>query len=425
MENTKLERKIKNKRFVDLFAGLGGFHVGLSRLGHKCVMASELDVDLRELYQKNFDLLPEGDIRLIDEKKVPNHDVLCAGFPCQPFSRAGKKKGAECPESGKLIDDIFRIVNEKSPNYILLENVPDILTIADGNFWGHVSQGLTSLGYDIDYKIYTPQDFGIPQKRRRIFIVASRTGLDHFDWPKPSKTKGSLKAIFSRSSKYKKFLTSEKEVVLNKWQKFIENINEFSSLPILASEFGATYPFQKPVKTVKEMATYKGAFGQPLKNSKSWDDICDLLPKHARDGNGVVGHRVAEAIEYSRDLYNRHKKFLDQWKLDLIDLPASWVKFEWQGNRNNPDIWQHIIQFRASGIRVIKPDCAPSLIAMSTTQLPIYGPERRYITTREAAALQSLDELKNFPKSDSAIYKALGNAVNAHIVNKIAERLII
>ncbi|MEP6220553.1 DNA (cytosine-5-)-methyltransferase, partial [Marinobacter sp.] len=119
----------KGIRFIDLFAGLGGFHVGVSQLGHRCVFASELDEGLRDIYAKNFCLAPEGDIRRIDERLVPDHELICAGFPCQPFSRAGKKKGAKCPSSGRLVDEIFRIAEAKQPKYIMLENVPDVISI--------------------------------------------------------------------------------------------------------------------------------------------------------------------------------------------------------------------------------------------------------------------------------------------------------
>ena len=414
----------KEKHFIDLFAGLGGFHVGLSRLGHKCVFAAELDTHLRDIYLKNFNLYPEGDVRTINESEVPDHDVLCAGFPCQPFSRAGQKKGAGCPSSGKLIDDVIRITRVKKPSYVILENVPDILSIDNGRFWNYIKNNIESLGYEVDYRIFTPQEFGIPQKRKRVFVVASLNGLQNFKWPISSVNKADLQKIIDKRSSNATLLSQEKIFVLDRWQLFFDNVNEFSSLPILSSEFGATYPYTKREYTVKGMSKYKGAFGKSLKNCKRWEQIREHLPKYAKKDNGYVGHRVAEAIGYSRDIYKRHKAFLDIWKKGMVALPISWTKIEWQGNREKPNIWDHIIQFRASGIRIIKPDCAPSLVAMTTTQIPILGPEKRYMTVREAAALQSLSTLKYLPDSNTSAFKALGNAVNAHIVNKIADQLI-
>ena len=172
-------------RFVDLFAGLGGFHVALSRLGMECVFASELDEGLRELYLRNFGLFPNGDIRTVRAEEIPSHDVLCAGFPCQPFSVAGKKKGAACPESGRLFDDIMRIIEHHMPKYVLLENVPNIMTIHYGAFWSHIRQSFKMCGYEVSERIYSPHHFGIPQKRERVFVIASRVGLEGFCWPQP------------------------------------------------------------------------------------------------------------------------------------------------------------------------------------------------------------------------------------------------
>lgn len=417
-------KPIHKKRFVDLFAGLGGFHVGLANAGLKCELACELDPELRDIYEKNFAIAPKGDIREIREANVPDHEVLCAGFPCQPFSRAGKKKGTECPASGKLIDDVFRIIQHKRPEYIILENVPDILTIAEGSFWRHICDGLNRLGYEFDFRVYSPQQFGIPQKRRRIFIVASRSGLSHFAWPEPVLCKPALSSIMEDCPTSVRPIGAEKLFALRKWQQFIDAIPEFTSLPVLASEFGATYPYQGCSKTLKQMRSFKGAFGASLRDCRRWSELQLLLPRHAREGRGCVSPRVAEAIEYSRTLYEKHKCFLDIWSEDIMSLPTSWLKLEWQGNRDKPDIWQHLIQFRASGIRIIKPDSAPSLVAMTPTQTPIIGPARRYMTLREAAALQCLDSLQHLPKFHHAACKSLGNAVNARIVREIATRLI-
>lgn len=162
-------------KFIDLFAGLGGFHKALSELGMECVFASEIDKDLQYIYQKNHGIKPKGDIRLINESEIPNHDVLCAGFPCQPFSIAGKRKGAKCPSSGKLIDDVIRIAKKHQPDYIFLENVPNILTIDSGKFWSYIQSSLGNIGHKVNYKIYSPVDFNIPQNRKRVFVIPQKT----------------------------------------------------------------------------------------------------------------------------------------------------------------------------------------------------------------------------------------------------------
>lgn len=109
-------------RFIDLFAGLGGFHQALKALGHQCVFACEIDQDLADLYEKNFGLRPHGDIRSIDLSSVPDHDILCAGFPCQPFSKAGGQQGLECPQWGDLIDYVIQILRLHKPRWCCQTN---------------------------------------------------------------------------------------------------------------------------------------------------------------------------------------------------------------------------------------------------------------------------------------------------------------
>lgn len=413
----------KGFRFIDLFAGLGGFHTGLSRLGGKCVFAAELDVNLRNLYLKNYGIMPEGDIRAVDENNVPDHEVLCAGFPCQPFSKAGKKKGAECPESGKLIDDVLRIIRKKRPLYVMLENVPDILKVQGGLFWEYIENSLINEGYIVQYRVYTPQDFGIPQKRKRIFVVASKYDNMCFNWPQPSKIPLSVSAIIEKKPSKVRKLEIAKEEALELWSEFIKTTKEYSTLPILAPEFGATYPFNISISDPSFARQFKGGFGKDMSFVEDITDIIECLPRYAKENVGKVSSRLADAIQASREIYIRHRDFLDTWKLHLQVFPLSWQKLEWQGDRNGLDIWDHLIQFRASGIRIIRPTSAPSLVAMSTIQTPIIGSLKRYMSIREAAALQSLDKLEYLPETDSKAYKALGNAVNAHIIHEIGQKL--
>jgi DNA (cytosine-5)-methyltransferase 1 len=153
-------------RFIDLFAGLGGFHLALKRLGHSCVFACELDSELRTLYQKNFGIEPKGDIRGISVSAVPDHDLLCAGFPCQPFSKAGEQQGFDCPQWGDLFDFVLKIIRFRKPQYLILENVPNITRHNNGDTWSELDSSLRATGYDIDHAYLSPHHFGIPQIRR-------------------------------------------------------------------------------------------------------------------------------------------------------------------------------------------------------------------------------------------------------------------
>ena len=170
-------------KFVDLFAGLGGFHVGLKRLGHECVFASEIDENLASLYQKNFGLKPWGDIRTIAANDIPKHDILCAGSPCQPFSKAGDQQGFDCPKWGDLFDHVLRIARHHRPRYIIIENVPNLERHDEGRTWHSLQRRLRRAGYDVSTAHLSPHEFGVPQIRERVFIVASRTGLSTFRWP--------------------------------------------------------------------------------------------------------------------------------------------------------------------------------------------------------------------------------------------------
>lgn len=415
-----------NYKFVDLFAGLGGFHVGLTNAGHECVFACELQDDLRQLYERNFGILPAGDIRKVNAIDIPQHDVLCAGFPCQPFSLAGKKKGAACPSSGKLIDDVFRIVSHHHPKYVMLENVPNVLTIANGTFWEHITSRFSELGYEVQFRIYSPMEFGIPQQRLRLFVVASKRGwLRKFQWPEPKADHIKPLWEFLRPTAMDaKPLEPQKLKVLEKWEELICRIEEFSSKTILASEFGADYPLDG-LEPGKPWRKFKGSFGDDLTNYKSREEAIAALPHYASTNeHGSVPQWMRSSIIYSRELYKTDMKFFDAWKVGMRQFRNSWQKLEWRGDRNAKSIWKQTIQFRASGIRTLKPETAPSLIAMTTTQTPIVGAVKRYLGIREAAALQALDGLSEFPQSQAAAFKALGNAVNAHIVNKIAVALL-
>lgn len=159
-------------RFIDLFAGLGGFHQALSALGHRCVFASELDPALAELYERNFGIKPAGDIREA-YRSVPAHDILCAGFPCQPFSKAGEQLGLACRRDGKLFDEIVRLLRHHLPARVLLENVANLRRHDGGATFVRMTDDLRVLGYAVDARVLSPHKFGIPRVRDRLFVVAS------------------------------------------------------------------------------------------------------------------------------------------------------------------------------------------------------------------------------------------------------------
>ena len=182
---------VKNKNlpgytFIDLFAGLGGFRLALESLGAECVYSSEWDKPVRKVYSDNFDEIPDGDITQVDEKNIPDHDILCAGFPCQAFSISGKQNGFE-DSRGTLFFDVARIVKEKQPKVVFMENVKNFASHDGGKTLDVVRATMENLGYTFFYKVLSAVDFGIPQKRERIYMVCFRNDLNvaSFNYPKP------------------------------------------------------------------------------------------------------------------------------------------------------------------------------------------------------------------------------------------------
>lgn len=411
-------------KFIDLFAGLGGFHTGFMNSGYECVFACELEPHLRELYLKNYGIKPHGDITKVDEKSIPKHDVMCAGFPCQPFSLAGKKKGAECPESGKLINHVIRIAKHHKPRFIVLENVPNVLTIAEGSFWDYMQSSFKKIGYKLEYKVISPVDVGIPQNRKRVFIVGSKLTGEEFTWPECNQLdKQSLFDILDDKCD-SKALEPKKVELLAHWQSLLSKINlgKFSSVSLVAPEFGATYPLDFSSLSLSQMREYKGAYGTPLSDCKTWPELLERLPSYCRKNNKVANW-LEKSVTYSRSVYSSNSAIIDKWSKSINKENNSWQILEWRGKHYEHNIYKHIVQFRASGIRILKPEIAPSLISMTPTQIPIIPSQNRYISAHEAAKLQNLHELNNLPEGLIKSFKALGNAVNAKVVELIATNL--
>lgn len=196
--------KLEDLKFIDLFAGIGGFHQALSSFGAECVFASEWDEHAAKTYSVNYGLQPKGDITQIAEEEIPRHDILCAGFPCQAFSISGKQKGFE-DARGTLFFDIARIVNHHQPKLLLLENVRNFQRHDGGNTLRVVVQTLDELGYSVDYKVLNASHYGLPQNRERIYFVCLRKDLmkESFSFPSPQKEAIKLEDFLEKKSKVK------------------------------------------------------------------------------------------------------------------------------------------------------------------------------------------------------------------------------
>lgn len=416
-------------RFVDLFAGLGGFNLALRSLGHECVFASELEEELRDIYELNFKMRPVGDIRKIREVDIPAHDILCAGFPCQPFSKAGEQLGTKCSLWGDLFSKhVLRVIRHHRPTYLIMENVANLERHDGGRTWKRMRSQLEECGYDIDTRVLSPHRFGVPQIRERLFIVGSRVRLQHFGWPDEDQVVPDIHSVLDTEPADAKVLSDQALRCLNVWQEFLDfspkNV-ELPSFPIWTMEFGATYPFTKYDSlyaiSLAKLRNHKGSFGQSL-NYYHRERILERLPSYARAEKHAFPLWKQLFIRQNRDFYRQNKGWIKPLLPKIREFPPSLQKFEWNCKGEPRDIWKYVIQFRASGVRVKRPTTAPSLVAMTTTQIPIIAWQSRYMTPRECSRLQNMEEL-HLPKAETNVYKALGNAVNVELVRRIAQRL--
>lgn len=167
--------------FIDLFAGIGGTRLGFESAGGKCVFTSEWDVHSQKTYEANFGEVPQGDITQIKTTDIPDFDVLLAGFPCQPFSSIGKRAGFMHKTQGTLFYDVARIIKDKRPKGFLLENVQGLLTHNQGKTLSTILEVLAELEYDVQYKLINAADFGVPQMRKRLYIVGIDRHLKDID----------------------------------------------------------------------------------------------------------------------------------------------------------------------------------------------------------------------------------------------------
>ncbi len=426
---------VSSFRFIDLFAGLGGFHRALTKLGGEVVFAAEWDETLNALYKDNFDLKPWGDINKLDPQAVPDHDVLAAGFPCQPFSKAGVQLGFEHTHQGQLFFKVRDILEAKQPRRFILENVPNILNHRAGETLKTIESSLRSLGYEIDSQRLSPHHFGVPQIRDRAYFVGSLDGLDGFDWPQPSDEETDVTSVLEKNVTSTRKIPTQTLAAIDIWDDFLKSSPpsvKLPSFPIWGMEFRATYPYKDatPAALIAELGTkgldkYLGSFGAPLRGLSVADQLA-AIPSHGRrEGDyKFPGWKIA-FIRDNRKFYEDNRNWIDPWleRSRLWELPPSLQKFEWNAQGCERRIDKYVLQVRASGLRVKRTTTAPSLIAMTTTQVPILGWDRRYMTPEECAKLQCLDGIK-LPTSDIHAYKALGNAVNAQVVQKIAEPLV-
>jgi DNA (cytosine-5)-methyltransferase 1 len=400
-------------RFVDLFAGIGGFHAALSAAGGECGFVSEIDRAAAEVYRLNWgkSIRPapghpiiEGDIVPLTEDRVavPAHDVLAGGFPCQPFSKSGFQFGME-EARGTLFWNICRILEKRKPRVVLLENVRNIAGPRHQHEWEVIVRSLRELGYRVSDEptVFSPHLLpknmgGTPQVRERVFILGTYVGktkamrqtdvgpaVPHepvngwnpLEW---DLERDLLQPDHEIDNLDRYMLTPTEERWIEIWEEFVQRMlhqregERLPGFPIWADDF----------KVVREK------------------DLVDL-PKWK-----------ADFLRKNSDFYQQHRHLIDDWRAEfnnLVDLPPSRRKLEWQA-QDAGSLWETVMHFRPSGIRAKRPTYLPALVAI--TQTSIIGWRKRRITPREAARLQGLPDWFSFgEQSDALTYKQLGNGV--------------
>lgn len=382
-------------KFIDLFCGIGGFHQALGGLGLECVFACDKDEACRRTYERNYGLIPEGDITKVDPARIAPFDVLCAGFPCQSFSKAGFRRGFQ-DDRGNLFFDICRIAGFHRPDYMILENVRNLASHDSGNTWNVIRNSIEELGYGTyeDPLILNALAFGIPQNRERVIILCKRKNLgDMPPFPEIPKKhpRTDLKEILCDHEADR--ISGKMKDVEEVWDEFIQ---------ILASNSISVPKF--PIWT--DWWDGDGTSGTPdekksfYKKYKNW-------------------------IDKNRQFYKNNKRLLDPW-LVKSRKKKNWTgavrKFEWQAGdlRPNDGMSKVLWTARGSGIRTKRTDYAPTLVALA--QVPVYGPESRKLSARELLRLQAFPD--SFQFNEKEIYKQIGNAVNVRVIERCARFLL-
>jgi len=410
-------------RFIDLFAGVGGFHAALKAYGGECVYAVEIDKAAAAVYHRNWGHNPFGDVtKDANDKvmKVPEHEVLVAGFPCQPFSKSGAQKGME-ETRGTLYWNILQIIEKRKPKVVLLENVRNLAGPRHLHEWQVIIETLREQGYRVSETpaifsphLLPPERGGRPQVRERVFITATHnpSGVgedlpvlpvalpsDRIDGWEP-RAEWNLEDLLDDSHNIPGCELSKSERLwINAWNEWVETWYEATEgrrppgFPIWAD---AWTDYDRVIADFGFVPGYR-----------------DLMERDESLPQWKAGHL---AKNYA--LFAMHRPWIDRWvkKYGVYTdaFPTSRRKLEWQA-QDTPTLWDTVMHLRPSGIRAKAPTYLPALVAI--TQTSIVGPRERRLSPRETARLQGLPDTYDFgDQRPAATYKQMGNGVNVGVV---------
>ena len=387
---------MKELKYIELFSGIGAFSQAIERISNKkvkCVFAADINEDCANIYKLNYGIDSLCDLTKKDEKEIPDHDFCFFSPPCQAFSKGGKRLGFE-EARGTLIFEVFRILKEKHPKYILMENVRNLVSHDNGNTIKVILNGLHELGYRTPKLplILSPHQFGIPQLRERAFLPGiydpehADEPLEFDLGPLMKKEDNNINSIIDETeSDISLKIRKEDEITMEAWNEFYQNIDiKVIGFPIWADYFHST------------------------------EDISSF-PKWKQD-----------FVHKNEELYKRNKTFIDKWAKKwkvYEDFTPTQKKFEWQCGKSINSIYDGLIQFRPSGMRVKVPTTAPALVAM--VQTSVIGRLKRKMSLKECLRLQDFPDSFNFgEQTKHECYKQLGNSICVKVLQKVTEKLL-
>ena len=402
-------------RFIDLFAGVGGFHQAMRYLGGECVMAAEINEECKKTYELNYRIGEKevrGDVTKIDPKTIAPFDVLCAGFPCQPFSKAGAQKGFQDKTRGNLFYTIMDILDaHPEVKFVILENVRNLADKTEN--WDIITSELMQRNFYIteDPIILSPSDFGIPQIRERVYILGIRKDIRN-------------EQILTNGFIHKTDL---------KLERYFKTCKMGDAWTILEDEVDDAYIIpEEQEKMIFAWDEFRIGTGITVIGFPIWIDsfgvgIDDDQEVFRTQGYDDMPSWKQNFLRHNRQLYLEHREFIDGWirKHDMLNKIKLFKKFEWNCGTDVTDIHDCLIQIRQSGIRAKRPTFYPSLVAIVNTPI-IWDKNKlhfRKLTPREAANLQSFHAGFKFRGTDATQYKQLGNSVNVRVLKILGESL--
>jgi len=492
-------------KFIDLFCGIGGFHQAFIKMNNdnanndnhvtfECVMASDSNRACKDTYLKNYSTNHHNPIDFKDDVKtlakeisdlgsqfdktkgpIKEFDIICGGFPCQPFSNSGKKKAFE-DTRGTLFHDIMTIAKAYQPRFMFLENVKHIKKVDSGKVFTTILKCLEEEGYVVYVNELSPHQLGIPQQRERIIFSCIRKDIwlqqdgntenkmnevcgTSFNIILPTITSCDLTNVINNIGantddhgylKKNYIIDSELRQVLDAWDTMIAKMDtgEKLSPTILIKDLDIEY-FETeikdgnivvkmeivnvPVKN-KDGTLVKNEQGEPIEKKVNYP----ILKTQYREKYNSFPEWRKDYILKNKPLYYKYKGHWDKWLSmyrnndidvkdddirNILNRKEIYSKLEWQTGpkKENDSIWNYFINMRQSGIRVKKTHYFPTLVAI--VQTPIYGKEKRRITPRECARLQSFPDSFKCHSKDHTAYKQFGNAVNVEVVYTVMKQI--